>query len=293
MDVNLFKTFLCVARMRHFGKAADQLFVTQAAVSARIKLLESALGVQLFKRQRNNIQLTQAGERLRKHAETIASGWERARLEVALQSGSMQSLALGMTNDLWDIGVRELVQGVCGARPELVLRLEVNSTETLIARLIDNLLDLAFVYEPPTSAELVARPLLNIPLVLVSTRAAQTPEAALRENYLLVDWGSSFARSHAAFAGDSCLPRMHCSSGAIALDILLSLGGSCYLARQLVAPYLASGALHLVSGAPIMERSSYALFRVENEGSVLLQEVLARFTSPVAGLPDQLLVPSR
>ena len=40
MDVKVFKTFLEVANTRHFGRAADNLFITQAAVSARIKQLE-------------------------------------------------------------------------------------------------------------------------------------------------------------------------------------------------------------------------------------------------------------
>jgi len=274
MDISLFKTFLCVARVRHFGKAADTLFVTQAAVSARIKLLEGALGVQLFKRERNNIQLTAAGERLRKHAETIVSGWERARLEVALESGYRRSLAVGTTNDLWDIYASGWLQRVYMARAELALRLEVNNAETLVTRVIDNLLDLAFVYEPPATAELVAKPLTKIPLVLVTTRASITPEAAMSGNYLLVDWGSSFSIAHAAFAGERCLPRVHCTSGGVALDLLLTAGGSCYLARQMVQPHLDSGALHLVDEAPVIERYSYAVFRVENESNALLLDVL-------------------
>lgn len=274
MDISLFKTFLCVARVRHFGKAADTLFVTQAAVSARIKLLEGTLGVQLFKRERNNIQLTPAGERLRKHAETIVSGWERARLDVALESEFKQSLAVGTTNDLWDICVMIWMERVYMTHPELALRLELNNAETLITRVIDNLLDLAFVYEPPTTAELVARPLTNIPLVLISSRASITPEEAMNDSYLLVDWGSSFSISHAAFTGERCIPRLHCTSGGAALDLLLSTGGSCYLARQMVQPHLDSGALYLVSQAPVIERYSYAVFRVENEGNALLQEVL-------------------
>jgi LysR family transcriptional regulator, flagellar master operon regulator len=275
MDISLFKTFLCVARVRHFGKAADTLFVTQAAVSARIKLLESTLGVQLFKRERNNIQLTPAGERLRKHAETIVSGWERARLDVALESEFMRSLAVGTTSDLWDIGVMNWFERVYTAHPELALRLEVNNAEILINRVIDSVLDLAFVYEPPTTAELVAKPLVNIPLVLVSTHPSITPEEAINDNYLLVDWGSSFSISHAAFAGDRRIPRMHCTSGGVALDFLLSMGGSCYLAQQMVQSHLAKGSLHLVARAPVIERYSYAVFRVEGESNALVQEILA------------------
>ncbi|MEX2517286.1 MAG: LysR family transcriptional regulator, partial [Gammaproteobacteria bacterium] len=45
MDVDLLKTFLEVQRTRHFGRAADNLFLTQSAISARIRQLEDELGV--------------------------------------------------------------------------------------------------------------------------------------------------------------------------------------------------------------------------------------------------------
>ena len=64
MDHDLLKTFVEVSKTRHFGKAAENLYLTQAAVSSRVRQLESQLSVQLFFRQRNNIHLTPAGEKL-------------------------------------------------------------------------------------------------------------------------------------------------------------------------------------------------------------------------------------
>ncbi|MGR5543027.1 LysR family transcriptional regulator, partial [Vibrio campbellii] len=61
MDVKVFRTFLEVARTKHFGKASENLYITQAAVSARIKQLENYFDTQLFTRDRNNIKLTSAG----------------------------------------------------------------------------------------------------------------------------------------------------------------------------------------------------------------------------------------
>ncbi|MBT7408643.1 MAG: LysR family transcriptional regulator [Methylococcales bacterium] len=45
MDISLLKTFLEVVKTRHFGHAADHLCITQSAVSARIKMIESLLSV--------------------------------------------------------------------------------------------------------------------------------------------------------------------------------------------------------------------------------------------------------
>ena len=48
MDTELLKTFLEVSRTRHFGRAAESLYLTQSAVSFRIRQLENQLGVNLF-----------------------------------------------------------------------------------------------------------------------------------------------------------------------------------------------------------------------------------------------------
>lgn len=79
MDTELLKTFLEVSRTRHFGRAAESLYLTQSAVSFRIRQLENQLGVNLFTRHRNNIRLTAAGEKLLPYAETLMSTWQAAR----------------------------------------------------------------------------------------------------------------------------------------------------------------------------------------------------------------------
>lgn len=61
-DLNLFKTFYIVARCGSFTKAAEQLYISQPAITQSIKKLEEQLNVQLFKRTGNNISLTKEGE---------------------------------------------------------------------------------------------------------------------------------------------------------------------------------------------------------------------------------------
>ena len=81
MDTELLKTFLEVSRTRHFGRAAESLYLTQSAVSFRIRQLENQLGANLFTRHRNNIRLTPAGERLLPYAESLMNtgSWRRRR----------------------------------------------------------------------------------------------------------------------------------------------------------------------------------------------------------------------
>ena len=164
MDIALLKTFLEVVRLRHFGKAADTLCITQSAVSARIKLLESQLGIQLLVRERKEIQLTPAGHRLLRHAETIVSGWERARQEIALAPAFSATLAVGLAQDLWSIQLKQWVVRMRREQPAVALRIETHPGDTLVNRLTSHLLDLAFMFEPPMMQGLETEQVLEVPL---------------------------------------------------------------------------------------------------------------------------------
>ena len=92
MDTELLRTFIEVSKTRHFGRAAENLYLTQSAVSFRIRQLEQQLGVSLFARHRNNIRLTASGERLLPYADAILHTLGRAKQDVALSPVSASSL---------------------------------------------------------------------------------------------------------------------------------------------------------------------------------------------------------
>ncbi|WP_240652765.1 LysR family transcriptional regulator [Rheinheimera riviphila] len=100
MDTELLKTFLEVQKTRHFGKAADNLYLTQSAVSFRIRQLEQSLGVTLFNRFRNNIQLTTAGEMLLPHAQAVLSAIASAKQQLALNYHPDKPLQLCLSSEL-------------------------------------------------------------------------------------------------------------------------------------------------------------------------------------------------
>lgn len=261
MDVALLKTFLEVARTRHFGKAAEALYVTQSAVSARIKLLESNLGVELFTRRRNDIQLTPAGNRLRKHAETIVRGWERARHDVASDSEFGGALAVGCQRDLWNILLLRWVIDMRRHTPEAVLNIDIQAPDVLVQRLVSGVLDLAFLFEPPQISDLEIRSVAEIPLILVTDRPDLDLTRAVGQDYLTVDWGGAFAQSFAENFPDMPLPRIRLGSGALALDLLLAMGGAAYLAEPMVRRHLEEERLFSVKDAPVITRHAFAVSR--------------------------------
>jgi DNA-binding transcriptional LysR family regulator len=100
LDTELLKTFLEVQKTRHFGKAADNLYLTQSAVSFRIRQLEQSLGVILFNRFRNNIQLTTAGEMLLPHAQAVLSAIASAKQQIAMNYHPERPLQLALSTEL-------------------------------------------------------------------------------------------------------------------------------------------------------------------------------------------------
>ena len=136
MDIDLLKTFVEVYRTRHFGRAGENLFITQSAASARIRLLEERLGVRLFTRVRNNIQLTPAGQRLLPYAESMLTTWARASQEVNLEEDSRMSLTVSASPSLWDIMLQEWLQAVYKELPELALNVEAHPPDTVRRKLL-------------------------------------------------------------------------------------------------------------------------------------------------------------
>lgn len=292
MDTDLLNTFIEVHRTRHFGRAAENLFLTQSAVSARIRLLEETLGVQLFTRARNDIQLTPAGSRLLKHAEAILNAWNRARQETALGEQDAAQLAIGAVWSLWDIFLQEWLHRLHRHRPRVSLQAEAHATEVLIRKLLDGVLDLAFTYEPPQLAELEVREVQPIRLILVASQPQSTAAQAVADGYIWTDWGTSFAIAHARHFPGLPPPSMRVGLGRMALALLLDGGGAAYLAEPMATDYLRSGRLHRVVDAPEIDRQVYAVYPYAIERRSLIVDALellspaplAADPAPVAGV---------
>lgn len=285
MDIQLLRTFLELDRTRHFGKTAEALFVTQSAVSARIRLLEETLGVLLFIRRRNEIQLTTAGERLKRHAETIVSAWQRALAESAFDETHKSALSVGGMHGLWDCFLRQWIHSLYHHRPDIALQIEANGSDVLLKKVADGILDVAFVFEPVHIERLEVSEASLIPLIMVSNRPGLDASTALKEGFVMVDWGSSVAAAYAHHFPDAPLPSIRMNIDAMSLAFLLDCGGSSYLPEELVAEYLKTGRLFKVSDAPIIDRRVYAVYQVQGERRGIVEEALGYFKGD--GLPQQ------
>lgn len=274
MDVKVFKTFLEVTRTRHFGKAAENLYITQAAVSARIKQLEEFIGAALFGRIRNNIQLTPAGERLIPYAETMVRALQQAKQGSTLAEVAMKQISFAATPNVWDAYLQNYLTVITEAIPDTSFRSEIASSQQLVSSIIDSTVDLVILFDPFLDPNVISEKIADIDLILVSTYADWGKVKALECSYVYVDWGTQFAAEHFAKYGDSHIPVLHTSTGRIALDYILAKGGSAYLPRALVTPFLESEQLFLVDKQIQMRRSVYAVYRKDNVSASTLKQLI-------------------
>ena len=274
MDIELLKTFVEVYHTRHFARAADNLFITPSAVSARIRLLESQLGTPLFVRERNNIQLTSAGERFLGHARNMLKSWEQARYDVAVDADPRPNLSLLVVPGLWDGIKLDWLRDLHERQPALSLRVETLNSNQITMRLQQNSADLGFMLEPTIGPELRLQELGQLALSLVSTTPDQSAMEAINGRYALVDWGTSFHVQHANAFTEMSPPRIWVSTGRIAYDLLLTTGGAAFLPQQLVEPALQAGRLHLVDSAPRIDLSIFAAYPIWSEREGLIGQVL-------------------
>jgi DNA-binding transcriptional LysR family regulator len=281
MDIGILKTFLEVYRTRHFGQAADNLFLTQSAVSARIRLLEQTVGVPLFTRNRNNIELTPAGLKLLKHADTILTTWNRARQEIAIEDSAQIPLAIGGVPSMWDILLQQWLNNLLSRNEKLSVHAEVHGAETLVKRLVDGMLDIAFVFEAIQMPELLVEEICPINLIMVSSQQGTTTAQAMADNYVFVDWGTSFSITHAQHFPDMPPPRLHVQLGRLAQSYLDNCGGTAYLANAMVQEELKNNRLFIVEDAPVIKRLAYGVYSHNSDQREFIESMLNSLRSTI------------
>lgn len=274
MDIELLQTFLEVKNTRHFSRAAENLYLSQAAVSARVKQLEEFLGVSLFIRNRNNIQLTAEGERLLPHAETMLLAWSRARQDVALETDQKYQLSIGSTAGLWEHVLQQRLSTIHRDFPDLALRAEAYSSRELLRRVTERTLDLAVMYETATNAGIEAMPLGKLQLQLLTSREHPGLQQALQTDYVYVDWGTAFAMFHARRFGDTPPASLHTNMASVAIAYLQQHAASAYLPASLLQ-LESPRQLAAVKNAPSFSRELYMVYRGNSDKRELIESLLA------------------
>lgn len=144
LDVRI-DTFLTVCKYMNFTRAAEELHITQPAVSHHIRMLEEEYGVRLFAAYGKKFALTEAGRMLRSAAATVKHDDLLLRDELKRTAGSGARLVFGATLTVGQSAVAAPLCRYLHVHPETNVRLVVADTQDLLKRIDAGEIDFAIV----------------------------------------------------------------------------------------------------------------------------------------------------
>lgn len=167
MDYRL-TVFRAVARRQHFSRAADDLDLSQPAVSKHIRLLEAEWGVQLFHRLGSRVELTDAGRILADYAERVAVLTEEARRVLAEMAGLQRGyLRLGASTTPGLYLLPEVLARFQARYAGVEVTLAISNSADVAHRVLNAECDLGFVGAPGEAAGLQVRPFAEDEIILI------------------------------------------------------------------------------------------------------------------------------
>ena len=239
------RAFEASARLGSFTRAAQELFISQAAASVQIKKLTETVGMPLFEQVGRRFYLTDAGRTVYEGCNEVFRAL--SALEQAL--ADMRGLASGRLRLAVTTTARYFAPRLLGAfaqrNPGIEVSLQIHNRHTLIERLAGNEDDLYMFVEPPAQPEVAAQAILPNPLVVFArgdhplAAERNIPFARVaREPFLMREPGSGTRMiAQRLFARHGLSPRVRMELGtdeAIREAILAGLGVSI-LSRYSVA----------------------------------------------------------
>lgn len=206
MDTAALSAFLEVARSASFSQAAEQLHLTQPAVSKRISGLEESLGVSLFDRVGRQVSLTEAGRALLPRAQQLLLDLEDMKRAVGNLSGPVTgTLKVGTSHHIGLHRLPPALRAFSTQYRQVRLDLRFIDSEEAYDAVLAGDLELGIVTLPPVpDARLVAREIWPDPLAFIAGREhplaqqAQVSLADLTRHPAILPSSSTFTRQIAA-----------------------------------------------------------------------------------------------
>lgn len=276
MNSQLLRTFLEVSETLHFRVAGENLNLSQAAVSARIKQLETELSVSLFDRTHKQLKLSAEGHRLISHANDIMQMWQKAKQDISMSAQQSSQLVIGAMMSIWDIALHAWMQKIHRNIDDVGLFTRIYNPLELRNDILNRKADIGFLFEPPIIDLIETQKVASIPLHLVtSSKLALT--RGVFPNIVSVDYGESINEEYRKFFAEDNLAKHNMSQPNMVLDYILEAGGTAYLPRPMTFQAIQQGKLFVVEHAPVFYRDIYAIYLAKGQKLELIEQALELF----------------
>ncbi|MEL6573339.1 MAG: LysR substrate-binding domain-containing protein [Pseudomonadota bacterium] len=232
-----------VARLGHFGRAAEVCAISQPAISVQIRELEETIGKQVFERGARQVRLTAFGADFVARAREVLRAVDDLEDMGRVGEDLAGRLRLGIIPTVAPYLLPRVIGALARSYPELELNVRETQTENLLAGLRDGALDTAILALPVSEPGLVEVPLFSESFVLVRPSAdgdKPVPDAAslARMRLLLLEEGHCFRDQALSFCQmGAAVPRESMDGSSLSTLVqMVSAGIGVTLIPEMAVP---------------------------------------------------------
>lgn len=258
------KVFEAVARLLSYSRAAEELHLTQPAVSTQVRKLEDHVGQPLFEQLGKKVYLTPAGGEMLHHSRLIIQQFadaDAAMTHFKGVAGGRLNVAVISAGDYF---FPRLLVEFARRHEGVTLNLSVHNREDLLVHLADNLTDLAVMVRPPVGIDTIHESFAPHPYVIVASsmhplarESRISMSRVVREPFIVREKGSdtweSMAEGFGRYLAKLNVAMEIKSTETIKQAVIAGMGIS-FLSAHTVSRELHSGSLTIldVQGLPLM-----------------------------------------
>lgn len=149
MNIQQFKYVVTIAQTKSFSKAAEILYISQPALSQYIKRLENEIGVDLFTRDKTNVNITEAGETFVEEAIKILELYENLLNKMITYSNIYSdTLTIGVSQFYGKYYIPKILPKINNKFPNMSIRINESESKILEEYILNNKIDLALIPLP-------------------------------------------------------------------------------------------------------------------------------------------------
>lgn len=165
------ETLVWIARLGTFRAAAERLGTTQPAISARVREIESQLGIEVFRREGRGVTLTARGRQLVRDCEPLLASFERALMAAGDLAGATGVVRIGAGEIAAASCLPGFVREVEADLPGITLEVDLDLTARMLQQLLAGTRDMVFLAGPVASPGLLTVPIGEVGLVWLASPA--------------------------------------------------------------------------------------------------------------------------
>ena len=162
MTLKQLKAFLVLARTLNYANAANELCLSQSALSLSIKTLEEELGGKLFKRNTRRVEITTEGQSLIPYAKKLLANWEDMEKDVKqrfkLNRGTLNIASMPFATHAV---LPEVMHDFAQLHPNISFSIHDITNEKIIEKVQEGIFEIGICFEPKANDQLIFQPIFN------------------------------------------------------------------------------------------------------------------------------------